>query len=382
VVIDALAAIPLFIWIYLLAFRGGFWRVSKHFAPFEVPEISDKRVAVIIPARNEANVIGRALTSLLEQDFPAPLHIFLVDDGSTDRTAEIAATTAECANGRSSLTIISGAPLRVGWTGKLWALSQGVAQAEALAPDYLLLTDADIVHGRDSIAQLVAIAERNRYDLVSYMVNLTCATFAEKVLIPAFVFFFLKLYPPAWIASQHSRTAAAAGGCILIRPEALKRIGGLAAIRNQVIDDCALARQVKRTGGRIWMGLTSTTASIRSYETFLEIGCMISRTAFNQLRHSWVLLFGTVLGLIITYLLPLFLLLTGKLTLVMIGVLVWLLISMAYFPTVQFYKLSVPWSLSLPLAACFYMAVTVHSALRYWRGQGGVWKERVQDARL
>jgi hopene-associated glycosyltransferase HpnB len=382
VLTDALAAVPLLIWIYLLAFRGGFWRVSKHFARVELPEISHKRVAVIIPARNEANVIGRALTSLLEQDFPAPLHIFLVDDGSTDRTTEIAAAAAEGANGKSSLIIIRGAPLRAGWTGKLWALSQGVAQAEALAPDYLLLTDADIVHGRDSVAQLLAIAERKRYDLVSYMVKLTCATLAEKVLIPAFVFFFLKLYPPAWIASPHSRTAAAAGGCILIRPEALKRIGGLAAIRNQVIDDCALARQVKRTGGRIWMGLTSTTASIRSYETFVEIGHMISRTAFNQLRHSWALLLGTVLGLVTTYLLPLFLLLTGKLTLVMIGVLAWLLMSMAYLPTVRFYKLPVAWTLSLPLAACFYTAVTVHSALRYWRGQGGVWKERVQDTRL
>jgi hopene-associated glycosyltransferase HpnB len=377
VLLTALAAIPLLIWIYLLGFRGGFWRVSKHFAPVELPPISNKRVAVVIPARNEAQLIRQALTSLLEQDFPAPLHIFLVDDASTDGTSEIAVSVAEGASKAGCLTIIKGAPLIEGWTGKLWALSQGVAQAQTLAPDYLLLTDADIVHGPDSLAKLVAIAETNRYDLTSYMVKLASVTFAEKALIPAFVFFFLKLYPPAWISSQHFRTTGAAGGCILIRPEKLKEIGGLAAIRNEVIDDCALAREVKRAGGRIWMGLTSTTESIRSYDTFLEIGRMISRTAFNQLQHSSLLLIGTVVALVFTYVLPMLLLLTGNVAAMILGLIAVLLMSAAYLPMVRLYRLPIAWSLSLPLVACFYMAATLHSALQYWRGQGGEWKGRV-----
>jgi hopene-associated glycosyltransferase HpnB len=373
----ALAAVPLLIWIYLLGFRGGFWRVSKHFAPAGLPPIPKKRVAVVIPARNEAHVIGRALTSLLEQDFPAPLHIFLVDDGSTDGTSEIAASAAERASRASCLTIIKGAPLIEGWTGKLWALSQGVAEARTLAPDYLLLTDADIVHGPDDVAKLVAIAETNRFDLTSYMVKLACVSFAENALIPAFVFFFLKLYPPAWIASRRFRIAGAAGGCILIRPEMLYKIGGLAAIKNEVIDDCALAREVKRAGGRIWMGLTASTESIRSYDTFLEIGQMISRTAFNQLQHSSLLLFATLLALVFAYMLPVLLLLTGNVAAMTLGLTAVLLMIVAYIPTVRLYRRPIAWSVCLPLVACFYMAATLHSALRYWRGGGGEWKGRV-----
>lgn len=377
----ALASIPLLIWIYLWGFRGGFWRISRHLPRVEPSQMSGARVAVVIPARNEADVIGRALMSLFEQDFPSPLHVILVDDGSTDGTAEAASAAAERAGRRDSLTIISGQPLGEGWTGKLWALSQGVAHAQALVPDYLLLTDADVVHGRTTVTELVAIAESNQFDLTSYMVRLACTSLAEKALIPAFVFFFLKLYPPRWIASERFRTAGAAGGCILIRPEALQRIGGLGAIRSEVIDDCALASAVKGSGGRVWMGLTSTTESIRSYGTFPEIGRMISRTAFNQLGHSFPLLIATVVGLIFTYLLAPLLLFTGKLPAIVMALLGWLLMSAVYLPTVRFYKLSPAWSLTLPIVACFYMGATIHSALQYWRGLGGVWKERIQDAR-
>jgi len=380
-ILVTIAVVPVFIWIYLLGFRGGFWQISKHFAPARLRTPATKRVAVVIPARNEADVIGQALTSLLKQDLPAPLHIFLVDDASTDRTAEVAAAAAKQAGRTSSLTVITGRPLAEGWTGKLWALSQGAAQAETLAPDYLLLTDADIIHGRNTVSALVAIAEANRCDLTSYMVRLACLTFAERALIPAFVFFFLKLYPPAWIASKNCTTAAAAGGCILIRAKALERIGGFAAIRSEIIDDCALAREVKRTGGRIWMGLTSTSESIRSYGAFPEIGRMISRTAFNQLRHSYLLLAGTVLGLFITYLLPPLLVFTGKLPAVLLGLAGWFLMSAAYSPAVRFYKQPVVLSLCLPFVACFYMGATIHSASRYWRGLGGAWKGRFQDAR-
>jgi hopene-associated glycosyltransferase HpnB len=382
VLLTALAAVPVVIWIYLLAFRGGFWRITNHLAPVEQTKSSGKRVAVVIPARNEAAYIERAITSLLEQDFSAALHIFLVDDASTDQTADVAVAAAERAGKAGLLTTIIGKPLEPGWTGKLWALSQGIAKAEALTPDYLLLTDADILHSPNSIAQLVAVAEANECDLASLMVKLACQSLAEKTLIPAFVFFFLKLYPPAWIHSEASRTAAAAGGCILIRTEVLQKVGGLAAIRSQIIDDCALAREVKRSGGRIWMGLTATTKSMRTYRTFSEIERMISRTAFNQLDHSPLLLIGTIAGLVLTYLLPPILLVTGKRLAMLLGLLDWMLMSAAYLPTIRFYRLRPAWCFSLPFVVCFYTGATIHSAVQYWRGIGGEWKGRVQDTRF
>jgi hopene-associated glycosyltransferase HpnB len=335
----------------------------------------------VIPARDEASVIGDAVASLLQQDFPAPLEIILVDDASGDATAATAKSVAERYGAPERLTTIQGRPLIPGWTGKLWALSQGVTVAMALAPDYLLLTDADIRHGKHSITELVAIAEARRCDLASLMVKLTCETWAEKALIPAFVFFFLMLYPPAWIASDRKRMASAAGGCILIRPEALQRIGGLASIRSEIIDDCALARAVKRSGGQIWMGLSATTESVRSYGTFAEIGRMIARTAFNQLHHSAVILAGTVLGLFFTYLVPPLLLLSGRRLIIAFGAVAWLLMAAGYLPMVRFYKRSLVWSFALPAIALFYVGATLHSAFCYWSGKGGKWKDRIQDAR-
>jgi hopene-associated glycosyltransferase HpnB len=363
----ALAALPVIIWLYLLFGRGMFWRISV-----EPPERAGRRrVIAVIPARNEAEVIGRALHSLS----PQVEHVVVVDDASSDNTAEIAR-----ACGRN-ITVLSGKPLAFGWTGKLWALAQGVGRAKTLAPDYLLFTDADIEHGPGSIAALVAIAEERKLELASYMVRLACVTTAEKALIPAFVFFFLKLYPPKWIASPRAKAAGAAGGCILIRPEALDRIGGLAAIRNEVIDDCALARAIKRTGGRIWLGLTRDARSIRSYGGFAEIGRMISRTAFNQLHHSALLLAGTVLGLFVTYAAPPLLILTGRPLPMALAAIAWLLMSVAYLPMVRFYNRSALWSLTLPLIAVFYLGATLHSATQYWRGRGGAWKGRAQDVR-
>ncbi len=379
--LTAIAAIPLLIWIYLLTCRGGFWLPSKSLAERTAPLPSAKRVAVVIPARDEAAGIGETVTALLVQDFPAPLHIVVVDDGSTDGTADVAIAAAEPAGRTDQLTVFYGQPLVPGWTGKLWALSQGVARAAALAPDYLLFTDADIRHDRHSVASLVAIAEAGGYDLASHMVKLACATTAEKACIPAFVFFFLQLYPPAWIRSRKSKTAGAAGGCILIRPEMLQRIGGIAAIRNQVIDDCALARAVKRNGGNVWLGLTERAHSLRCYGTFAEVERMISRTAFNQLRHSTWLLTGTILGLIFTYLLPPVLVLSGRRSPALLGAAAWLLMTIGYLPMLRFYRRSAVWAFALPLIAVFYSAATVHSAVQYWRGRGGEWKGRVQDVR-
>ncbi len=355
--------------------------ISKNLSRDTPPAPPLKRVCVVIPARNEAATIAETIASLFQQDFPAPVHIIVVDDASTDSTADVARAAAERAGKTPQLTVVAAPPLLPGWTGKLWALSHGVTQAESFAPDYLLFTDADIRHGPHSIARLLASAESGGYDLASHMVKLACATTAEKALIPAFVFFFFKLYPPAWVCSKKSKTAGAAGGCILIRPEALKRIGGMAAIRNEVIDDCALARAVKRSGGRIWLGLTNEAASLRSYDTFSEIGRMISRTAFNQLQHSRLLLAGTLVGLFFTYLLPPLLLLSARRVPVLLGASAWLLMSLAYLPTVRFYRRSALWSFTLPLIASFYLGATIHSALQYWRGRGGEWKGRVQDLR-
>lgn len=319
--------------------------------------------------------------SLLNQDYASSLHIFLVDDSSNDGTDVVARAAADETGASNRLTIIHAAPLPPGWTGKMWALAQGVSRALAADPDYLVFTDADICHGKRSVAELISIAEAGEYDLTSYMVQLACVTTAEKALVPAFVFFFLMLYPPAWISSRASRTAAAAGGCILISPGALQRIGGIEAIRNEVIDDCALARAVKRSGGAIWMGLTRETRSIRSYGTFGEIKGMISRTAFNQLHHSVWLLPGTVIGLCVTYLAPPLLLLTGKPAAMILGAAAWALMAAAYLPMVRFYKQSFLWSLALPAIAAFYLFATIDSAVRYWRGTGGAWKGRAQDVR-
>jgi hopene-associated glycosyltransferase HpnB len=214
------------------------------------------------------------------------------------------------------------------------------------------------------------------------MVQLQAATTVEKWLIPAFVFFFLKLYPPGWIASPRRRTAGAAGGCMLVRPQALERIGGLRSLRSQIIDDCALARAIKHSGGSIWLGLTRSARSTRPYGSFAEIGRMISRTAFNQLQHSWLLLAATLAGLLVTYLLPPLLLLSGHRLSMALGAAAWLLMCIAYTPMLRFYRLSPTWSLGLPAVALFYAAATVHSAVQYARGRGGQWKGRAQDVRI
>lgn len=367
-IINALACISLLIWLVLLFGRGGFWRVSRLQASAGIRPVRPCRVVAIVPARNEADVIGLALNSLVNQEFAGQLHVIVVDDNSTDGTADVARA--------AGVTVINGLPLQAGWTGKLWAMQQGVAEAANADTDFLLFTDADIQHDPLNIASLVAMAQTQKLDLVSHMVKLHCKSLAEKFTIPAFVFFFFKLYPPSWIASSHSKIAGAAGGCVLIRPETLAGIGGLAAIRNEVIDDCSLARAVKNKGGRLWLGLTSDTCSIRPYEGWLDIGRMISRSAFRQLNHSTLMLFGAVAGLMFTYLIPALLGITGN----YLALSAWLMMALCYLPMVRFYKLNPLWSLTLPFTASFYLGATVHSAIRYWRGSGGEWKGRVQDS--
>jgi len=373
----SIGVVSCLIWLGLVVARGHFWRISTPVTGLAVRRVYADRVAVIVPARNEADVVGAAIHSLLKQDYAGPLKIFVVDDHSSDNTIDVVRQAG--AGLDEKVTVTSSAPLPSGWTGKMWALSQGVEQASEFAPDYFLFTDADVLHDVDSISSMIAVAQTRNVDLVSMMVKLHCSSFAERALIPAFVFFFFMLYPPEWVNNPKRRTAAAAGGDILVRVEALARIGGIEAIRNELIDDCALAREIKSTG-TIWLGLTQKACSIRKYAGLREIGRMISRNAFYQLRHSILLLIATVLALAITYLAPPCLVCVGGWATIWGGA-GWLLMSIAFWPMVRFYSRSPLWAALLPLIALFYTAATLHSAVQYWAGRGGSWKGRVQDGR-
>lgn len=376
----AAGVLSLFIWGYLVLARGGFWRIYPA-APAQDVDINPVHIAVIIPARDEADVVGRAVRSLLQQTGAHRIHIFLVDDASADGTAQAARSAAIAAERTQDLTVVAGSPLPHGWSGKLWAMQQGIEQAVKTTPDFFLLTDADIEHAPDSLATLVSIAHAGSYDMASFMVKLHCQSVAEKILIPAFVYFFFKLYPPAWIANPRRPQAGAAGGCILIRPAALEKAGGLQAIRQEVIDDCSLAARVKSNGGRLWLGASAATRSIRPYEGFSGIGRMISRSAFSQLRHSNILLLLSMAGMAATYLLPLALMAGHRLVPAALGGSAWLLMVLSYLPVLRLYRLNPLWGLALPVAAVFYMGATFHSAWKYWMGKGGEWKGRIQDPR-
>jgi hopene-associated glycosyltransferase HpnB len=362
-----IAGMSLGIWVYLLFARGWFWRMSTA-APVPPRDGAVPSVTAVVPARNEAGVVGRAMKSLVAQAYGGEFRIVLVDDGSEDGTARVARAAAP------DVDVVTAGPLPADWGGKMWAVAQGVAMAHG---EYLLLTDADIVHPPDSVAGLVARAREGGYDLVSYMVRLHCGTWAEQALIPAFVFFFFLLYPPEWIAMAGRETAGAAGGCILIRREALERIGGIARIRRELIDDCSLAREVKRKGGRVWLGLGDCIHSVREYGTFGEVGQMISRTAYTQLGYSPLLLAGTVLGLVLTFLTPPVLALAGPRGAASgMGTLAWLIMMAAYWPAVRYYGRPWFWAPLLPLIAVFYLGATVYSAGMYYLGRGGMWKGR------
>jgi hopene-associated glycosyltransferase HpnB len=375
-----LAAIPLAIWIYLLVARGQFWRVREE--PLEPKPLENwPRVVVVVPACNEAAMISQAILSLAKQDYPGEFSIIVVDDHSEDGTAALAQQAAMESGASQRVKIHSAAPLAPGWTGKLWALNEGIQIAANGSAELFCFTDADIEHTPDMLRRLVSRAEEESLDLASLMVLLQSKTFPERLLIPPFLYFFLMLYPPRWIADPKARTAGAAGGCILLRRSALERIGGFAAIRGEVIDDCALARVVKKSGGKIWMGLTRASVSLRIYGTFAEIRDLIARTAFTQLRYSFPLLIATLAGLFVTFLLAWM----AFFTLDDPG---WLLASTAisimtatYGATVRFYGLPWLWALTLPFAAVFYGYATLLSAVRYWLGRGGQWKGRAQAPR-
>lgn len=362
------------IWVYLIALRGGFWRIRVEPATGSPPP---RAVTAVIPARDEAALIGRAVSSLLAQRYRGSLHLILVDDHSRDGTAAAAREAAAAIGQTDRLTVIGAGPVPSGWTGKLWAVRRGIEAARAREPEYLLLTDADIVHAPDNLTTLVARAEGGGYDLVSLMVKLHCRTFWERLPIPAFVFFFFKLYPPRHVADPARQIAAAAGGCMLIRRETLDRIGGVDSIRGEIIDDCALARRVKAVG-KIWLGAADDTVSIREYGSWRPIWDMIARCAFAQLGYSTAALAGTVAGMALVYLAPPVLLLTGPGPARVLGGAAWAGMSAAFVPVLRLYRVPVALAPLLPAAALFYTAATVWSAIQYWRGRGGRWKGRFQ----
>jgi hopene-associated glycosyltransferase HpnB len=387
-ILEGLAVVAVAIWLYLVFARGWFWLCSERHetapsqgAPTTLPSSSPSwpSFTVVIPARNEADGIGETVGSLLRQDYPVPFTIILVDDDSSDGTADVARRAAAALNASERLQIVDGRPLPRGWTGKLWAVKQGVEAAHLAsnAPHYILLSDADIVYAPDVLSALVARAVSNKLVLASLMVKLRCESFAERSLIPAFIFFFQMLYPFPWVNKPSAATAAAAGGCMLVKSDALRAAGGIDAIRNALIDDCSLAKRLKAQGP-IWLGLTERVHSSRPYPNLEDIRRMVSRSAYAQLRNSPLLLAGTVAGMALTYLAPPLLALFASGTAQWLGLLAWGLMALTFIPTLRLYRRSPLWGLALPAIALCYMLFTIDSALQFARGKGGLWKGRVQ----
>ena len=368
-----IGAATLSAWLYLLFGRGLFWLARErddHGLPAAPPAVWPSVVAVV-PARNEADVAARSIDSLLAQDYPGDLRVILVDDNSDDGTGDVARTL----DGGGRLTVMTGAPLSAGWTGKLWAQSQGIAAAGT--PDYLWLTDADIAHAPDNLSALVARAEAGGLALTSLMAKLTVQTWPERLLIPAFVFFFDMLYPFAWVNDPSRGTAAAAGGCMLVRRRALESAGGVAAIRGAIIDDCALGALIKRQGP-IWLGLTERAQCLRPYADFSEIARMVSRSAYAQLGYSPWLLFGTLIGMALVYLVAPVLTVFADGWARWMGVAAWLAMAISFQPILRLYRRSPLWGVALPVIGALYTVFTVQSAIDVWAGRGGMWKGRAQ----
>ncbi len=389
-----IAYLSLLIWICLWLFWGRFWHTEKLTSTqLATTANSYPSVWVIIPAKDEAETIAQCLQSVLSQDYAGKLNVVLVDDQSDDDTAQIASKAAASLGKQDQFDLLSGQSLPPNWKGKLWALQQGIDSVQTslektsqqndrakLAPEYFLLTDADIQHHPLSLQELVSKAETEKLDLVSLMVLLRCQSFWEKLLIPAFVFFFRLLYP-FWLANKSdSFVSAAAGGCILIRASTLQEIDGFNGLKDALIDDCSLAKQVKSRGKKTWLGLTNKTISLRPYDSLKSIWDMVSRTAFNQLGYSWLLLMLTVVGLGLVYIMPWWAIAQGIITknmeLTLLGLLIWVLMSVAYYPLIRLYNISPGWSFLLPAIAFIYSLMTIDSAIKHSQGKGGAWKGR------
>ena len=374
----AIAYLALARWIYLLFLRGGFWLArERDDRDQQEPPRAWPSVAAIVPARDEAAMLPKNLSSLLAKDYPGRFSIVLVDDHSSDGTAAIARSLASGA--KREIAILSGQALPARWTGKLWAMNQGIAHAaeNRCAPDYYLFTDADIAYAPAALRRLVARAKAGGLVLTSVMAKLNCESFAERALIPAFVFFFQMLYPFSRVNRRTTKIAAAAGGCMLVERRALERAGGIGKIRDALIDDCALAALLKAEGP-IWLGLGQDVCSLRAYPRFSDIRRMVARSAYAQLRYSPLLLAATIAGIAETYLAPPLLALFAGHPANLTGAGAWALMALAYLPILRLYRRFPLWAVALPLVAAAYVAFTVDSAYQHWRGKGGLWKGRSQ----
>jgi hopene-associated glycosyltransferase HpnB len=384
-----LAILSLAGWLYLIFGRGAFWRVE----PLPDPAVPSQQrlpdVVAVVPARNEAPYLARTLHSLIAQDYPGRVCVIVVDDSSEDLTSAIAEATTTWSD--HLLEVIGAGPRPAGWSGKLWAVSEGLRRGFERMPDaaYVLLTDADVQHDPGNLRRLVAKAEADRLDLVSLMFRLHCQQLWERLLIPPFVFFFRELYPFAAVNRQQRAEAAANGGCILVRREALRRIGGIESIHDRLIDDIALAQRIKHYPtpgtGRIWLGLTGSTRSLRDETRLSDIWEMVARYADTRLGHSRSLLVLAVLAMLVFYLVPPLALigwpLHGSSTVAALGLAGWLCMTLAYWPIVRLHRLRPYWALTLPLATVFYTAMTIDSAWQYRHGRGGRWKGRIEAPR-
>ncbi|MFG2381861.1 glycosyltransferase [Streptomyces avermitilis] len=373
-----IAAGSLTAWLWLLLGQGFFWRTDVRLPP-RVEPADWPSVGVVVPARDEAGVLPDSLPALLAQDYPGRAEIFLVDDGSSDGTGALALELA-ARHGGLPLTVGSPGEPPPGWTGKLWAVRHGIGLARARDPEFLLLTDADIAHAPDSLRELVAAARTGGFDLVSQMARLRVTSGWERLVVPAFVYFFAQLYPFRRIGVKGARTAAAAGGCVLLRTDAAERARIPDAIRHAVIDDVALARAVKGDGGHIWLGLADRVDSVRPYPRLHDLWRMVSRSAYAQLRHSPLLLVGTVLGLVLVYLVPpgaLFVgLAVGSAPTAVAGGIAWLVMAGTYLPMLRYYRQPLWLAPLLPVTAFLYLLMTVDSAVQHYRGRGAAWKGR------
>jgi hopene-associated glycosyltransferase HpnB len=395
VLIPAVAGIlALLIWMVLWLLHGGFWKLEP-FLPQPEEDLSWPDVDVIIPARDEADILPHALPTVLGQDYPGKVRVFLVNDQSRDGTAEVARQLADASPCGERLVIVESASRPKGWTGKLWALQQGIKASETHAASLVLFTDADIAHEKSSLARLVTQSLQGDYDLVSLMARLQASGFWSRLLVPAFVYFFAMLYPFKRIADSRSRCAGAAGGCVLLRRRALKKAGGLPAIAGALIDDCSLGRLIKRHGrsggGRIWLGFTREVVSMRSCTDLSTVWRMVVRTAFVQLHHSWLLLLGTVFGMTLVFLVPPLCFFVGGWDLILhngnvaagfsaiSGGVAWAVMTRTFRPMIRLYRQPLCMAWLLPLAAYLYTVMTVDSALRFLRGEGGAWKGRTYE---
>lgn len=375
--VTVVSALSLAAWLWLLFARGFFWRTDVGLPVREEPGVWPS-VCVVVPARDEAAVLPASLPSLLAQDYPGRAEVFLIDDGSTDGTGELACELARRHEGLP-LTVASPGEPPAGWTGKLWAVRHGITLARAREPEYLLLTDADIAHAPDSLRALVAAAGTGGFDVVSQMARLRVASGWERLVVPAFVYFFAQLYPFRWIG-RRGRTAAAAGGCVLLRTGAAERARIPDAIRHAVIDDVALARAVKGSGGRVWLGLAERVDSVRPYPRLRDLWRMVSRSAYAQLRHNPLVLAGTVAGLALVYLVPPLAVVVGaargETAAAVLGGAAWLVMAGTYAPMVRHYRQPLWLAPLLPFTAFLYLLMTVDSAVQHYRGRGAAWKGR------